>query len=229
MSKTKNKIKAIIFDIDGVLADVSNSYRLAIKKTAEFFLGRILTMQDVDNIKNRGINDDYDAAEILIRENGGDFRKEVVVKKFQEYYLGRKFDGFLKNEKMIISEKTLKSLKKYKLAIFTGRPKLEANFFLDRFKVKKYFKEVVARENVTEAKPSPEGLLKIMKKLNVKNNEVVYVGDNLADLNAAKNAEVEFIGVCAPGSDKNYIKSIFKSDGAEIVLNDVNEILKVVK
>ena len=34
------KIKAIIFDIDGVLIDVSKSYRVAIAQTAEFFLGQ---------------------------------------------------------------------------------------------------------------------------------------------------------------------------------------------
>ena len=71
-------------------------------------------MQDVEEIKNRGINDDYDAAELLIQERGGSFRKDVIIKKFQEYYQGRKFDGLIKNEKCLISEKTLKALKKYR-------------------------------------------------------------------------------------------------------------------
>ena len=225
--KSKNKIKAIIFDIDGVLVDVTQSYRVAIKKTAEFFLGTVLTMQDVEEIKNRGINDDYDAAELLIQERGGSFREDVIIKKFQEYYQGRKFDGLIKNEKCLISEKTLKALKKYKLAIFTGRPKIEAEFCLKRFNIKKYLKAIVAKEDVNESKPSPEGLLKIIKALKVNNNEAIYVGDNVADLRSAKNANINFIGVCPPYANKQYLKTLFKSEGAEIVLNDVNDIKKV--
>jgi len=227
MSK-KNKIKAIIFDIDGVLIDVSHSYRIAIKKTAEFFLGKMLNMEDVESVKNRGINDDCDAAEILIQENDGDFRKKVIVKKFQEYYLGRKFDGLVKNEKCLVKEDVLKKLKKYKLGVFTGRPKEEAVYGLKRFKIDKYFKGVVFREEVKEGKPNPEGLLKLIKKLNVNNDEVIYVGDNLADLRAANNANVGFVGVLPPGVDKTYLKSLLKSDSAEIILNSVNDILKVI-
>ncbi len=226
--KSKNRIRAIIFDIDGVLIDVSQSYRMAIKKTAEFFLGRILTMDDVEKIKNRGINDDCDAAELLIQENGGDFRKSVIIKKFQEYYLGRNFDGLVKNEKCWIKENILKKLKKYKLAIFTGRPKIEAKFGLERFKIKKYFNVIIAKEDVKQGKPNPEGLSKLIKKLKIKNNEAVYIGDNLADLRTAKNADINFIGVCPPNVNKAYLKTLLKSEGAEIVLNSVNEILKVV-
>jgi len=227
MPKKKNKV--IVFDIDGVLIDVSQSYRVAIKKTAEFFLGKILSMTDVEDVKNRGVNDDCDAAEILIQQDGGDFRKKVIIKKFNEFYLGRQFDGLVRFEKSLIKEVTLKKLKKYKLAIFTGRPREEARYGLKRFKIYKYFSAVVVKEDVKEGKPNAEGLLKIMKKLGVKSNEVLYIGDNLADLSAAKNAKVNFIGVCPPNVDKTYLKGLLRSEGAEIVLNDVNEIVKVIK
>lgn len=226
--KPKSKIKAVIFDIDGVLIDVSNSYRIAIKKTAEFFLGRILSMGDVEAVKNKGINDDCDAAELLIQENGGDFRKSVIIKKFQEYYLGRKFDGLVKNEERLIREGVLKKLKSYKLGIFTGRPKEEAVYGLKRFGMDEYFNAVVVKEDVKEGKPNPEGLLKLIKKLNVKSNEVVYVGDNIADLRAANNAGIAFVGVVPPNVDKEHFKDLLKSDGAEIVLNNINDILKVI-
>jgi len=227
MSK-KNKVKLVVFDIDGVLIDVRASYRLAIKKTAEFFLGKMLSMDDVEAVKNRGVNDDCDAAELLIQEGGGDFRKSVIIKKFQEYYLGRKFDGLVKNEKSLLKQEALKKLRKYKLAVFTGRPKEEADFGLKRFKMYKYFKAVIVKEDVKEGKPNPEGLLKAIKKLGVKNDETVYIGDNLSDLRAAKNADVGFIGVCPPNVDKAYLKNLLKSEGAEIVLNNVNDILKVI-
>lgn len=221
-------MKLLIFDIDGVLVDVTNSYRLAIKKTAEFFLGKILNVSDVENVKNRGINDDHEATETLIRENGGEFRKEVIIKKFQEYYLGRKMDGFIKNEKCLIDESVLKKLKGYKLAVFTGRPRIEADFALERFKIKRYFKEVVCMEDVEKGKPDPEGIINLLKKMDVKAEDAAYVGDNSADARAAKSASVKFIGVVPPNADKAYTKNILKSEGAEAVLNSVDEIVKVV-
>jgi HAD superfamily phosphatase len=225
----KNNIKAIIFDVDGVLIDVSGSYRIAIKRTAEFFLGKILDMSDVEAVKNRGINDDIDAAELIIQEGGGeDFRKKVIIKKFQEFYLGRQFDGFVRTEKCLMKEATLKKLKKYKLGIVTGRPKLEANFGLKRFKIYDYFNTIIVKEDVKEGKPSPLGLLKAIKKLDVKNEEVLYVGDNLADLRAADNAGVSFVGVVGNAINKTRAKNLLKSEGCEIILNKVNDILNVI-
>lgn len=229
MSNQKSKkVKLIIFDIDGVLIDASDSYRLAIKKTAEFFLGKILSMDDVERIKNMGINNDFDAAEMLIQEGGGDFRKKVIIKKFQEFYLGRQFDGFVENEKPLIKEETLKKLKKYKLAIFTGRPNMEAEYGLKRFDIWDYFKYIIGMDDVKEGKPNPEGILKILKKLGVKPEETIYVGDNLADLNAAKNANVNFIGSITPNVDKTHLKNLLESEGAKTILTNVNDILKFV-
>jgi len=224
------KIKVIIFDIDGVIVDVSNSYRVAIKKTAEFFLGKMLSMEDVEAVKNRGINNDWDATELLIQENGGDFRKDVIIKKFQEYYVGRKFDGLINQEKLLIDVDMIKKLsKKYLLAILTGRSKIEANFVLEKYGIKKYFKEMVAMENVKEGKPNPEGLLKLIKKIGLNKDSVVYVGDNIADLGAANNAEVKFVGVIPPSSDKEYLKNMFKSRDVKDILDSVNEIKSVLK
>ena len=225
-----SKIKLIIFDIDGVMIDVSQSYRLSIKKTAEFFLGKILDMKEVEDIKNQpGNNDDYDATEAIIMSHGGDFRKQVIIKKFQEYYLGRKLDGLLLKEKCLLSEAALKKLKKYKLAVFTGRNKFEAEFVLKRFKILSYFDELLTVENVANKKPAPEGLLKITSKLKIKPEEAVYVGDSVDDVRCAKSAKINFIGVIPPGVDKARAKEVLAGEGAEIVLNSANEIINVLK
>src|SRR3989338_243729 len=215
------KIKAIIFDIDGVLIDVSQSYRMAIKKTAEFFLGKIIEMKDVEMVKNQGINDDVEAAEMLIQQNSMEFRKEVIRKKFNEYYLGREFDGLLRNEKLLIKPAALAKLKDYKLAILTGRPKQEADFGIKRFKLDKFFKEIVVREDVKQGKPDPEGLNLLLKRLEVSPDEAIYVGDNVSDIRAAANAKMGFIGVIPPGVNKEFTRGLLKTEGAEIILDNV--------
>ena len=47
MKKKLIKPDVIIFDIDGVLVDVSRSYRLAIKQTVEHFTNNKLPIEEV--------------------------------------------------------------------------------------------------------------------------------------------------------------------------------------
>jgi len=64
--------KGLIFDVDGVIIDVSHSYHYAIKNTAEKFLGRGLDIDLVREIKfKRGINNDYLATLEVIKTFGG--------------------------------------------------------------------------------------------------------------------------------------------------------------
>ena len=63
----KNK-GLILFDIDGVIRNVSNSYRLAVQKTVLHFCGWEPSSQDIDNLKNEGIwNNDWDLSLELIK------------------------------------------------------------------------------------------------------------------------------------------------------------------
>ena len=58
----------ILFDIDGVIRDVSESYRLAVKKTVYSFCGWEPSSLDIDNLKNEGIwNNDWDLTLELIK------------------------------------------------------------------------------------------------------------------------------------------------------------------
>ena len=67
-----------------------------------------------------------------------------------------------------------------------------------------------------------------MKKLEVDKSEIIYLGDNLSDLEASKYAQIDFVGVVQAGLDKEFIKSSLKSEGAETILTNVNDILKVI-
>ena len=54
-------IGLILFDIDGVIRSVENSYRLSLKKTVYKFTGWEPSYIDIDNAKNEGIwNNDWD-------------------------------------------------------------------------------------------------------------------------------------------------------------------------
>ncbi len=65
----------IVFDMDGVLVDVSESYRAAIQATVHHFTGQEPTNDEVQTWKNKGgYNDDWKLSHHMIQERGENSR-----------------------------------------------------------------------------------------------------------------------------------------------------------
>ena len=71
---------------------------------------------------------------------------------------------------------------------------LITNFFADKTD-ENFFDIIIGGEDVTHAKPHPEGLLKAIEKLGMNPKEVLYIGDSLVDSQTAQAAGVDFGGV----------------------------------
>ncbi|MDP4011367.1 MAG: HAD-IA family hydrolase [Candidatus Roizmanbacteria bacterium] len=185
----------LIFDMDGVLVDVSKSYREAIRQTTSYFLERSVLMSEVDEIKNKvGMNNDWDATYALI--NNPNISYEGVKSYFQSIYVGNdQKSGLINNEKLLISKQKLQSLKnKYKkMGIATGRPKIEAEYVINKNQLNEIFDCVIALEDVVNSKPSPDSILMVIEKLNLK--KTVYIGDSPSDVVAAERAKIPSIFV----------------------------------
>ena len=219
-------MKGLIFDMDGVLIDVSKSYRVAIKKTAEFFLNKKISFETIQKYKEKGgLNNDWDCTQAILRDNGLNIDKKKIIKKFDEIYLG----GTIDNEKLIVDRKLLNQLsKKYKLGLLTGRPKRDAVYTLNKFDLEKFFQEIVTLDDVSKGKPDPEGILKVMKRLEV--SEAYYLGDTVDDMETAVNADIKGIGIIPPGvKDVKTLTKLLTDNGAVKVLNSVNDIAEVIK
>ncbi len=214
----------LIFDIDGVLVDASNSYRQAIQQTCRFFTGLDVSPAEIQSYKNRGgLNNDWDLTEAILKDNGMQIEKKLIIKKFQEYY-----NRFKKAEKWLLNKTTLDELSKnYSLAILTGRPWGDAYESLKTNAVKWYFKLVVAMEDVSRQKPDPEGLLKILGKY--PGMEAYYFGDTVDDMKAAVSAGVIPIGVLPPQDKSGSLEALLINNGARIVIQNINEIYKALK
>src|SRR5579872_1743911 len=73
----------LVFDMDGVLVDVTESYRETIQRTVEHFSSRRITRPEIQDWKNRGgWNDDWALSHALIREAGVEVEYESVVDYF---------------------------------------------------------------------------------------------------------------------------------------------------
>jgi HAD superfamily phosphatase len=219
-------MKALIFDMDGVLVDVSNSYRLAIKETAKFFTKEDVSDKEIQEIKNLGgYNNDWDATEAIIEKRDEKVSTAQIIDKFQQYYKGKKFDGFIKNETWMLKKEVLEQLKKeYRLGIVTGRPREEAEFALKTSGNQEFFDVMITMDDMEEEKPNPLLLTIALEQLGCK--EGYYVGDTVDDMVMAQNAGVIAIGVIPPKVDPDNAK-LLKDNGAKDVLSDINKIKEV--
>jgi HAD superfamily phosphatase len=226
-----NKIEGVLFDMDGVLVDVSKSYRLAIKKTIEYFLQEEIELSLIQDYKNKGgYNNDWDLTMAIISNHGRRVEREDLIKCFQRFYLGNNFNGFVRNETWLLDNDVLAKLKKkYRLAIVTGRTRKSAIYGLRRFNKESFFDVLIVMEDVPEGKnkPNPYGLTLAMKKLNIK--QAVYLGDNIDDIKAAIATDIIPIGVINESASKKEQMKLMKKNGARFVLENVNEILEVLK
>ncbi|MBI5223239.1 HAD-IA family hydrolase [Candidatus Micrarchaeota archaeon] len=193
------KFDAIIFDVDGVLIDVSQSYRIAIIRTVKQFSGKQISNADIDLLKQTpGFNNDWDASFALNKEITDPKqvdRTSDEYKKMKDYFQSQYLGELIFKEKSLIDLKTLELLssKGLKMGVATSRPREEAFIALRTAGISpKYILErnVVAQEDAPE-KPSPEPLLLAKKKINATNP--VYVGDTSSDKLAAERAKMPFI------------------------------------
>ncbi len=218
----------LVFDMDGVLVDVTDSYREAILRTVRHFTGREATKDYIQQIKNRGgFNDDFQLSHTAIRELGGQAAFGDVVDYFQRVFLGENGNGLILQERWIPRDGLLERLAgDWRLAIFTGRPRAEAALTLNRFARSVGFDPVLGHEDVAQPKPAPDGLLKIRAACG--EVETVYLGDTVDDARSARAAGVPFIGVASRhNTRRDELLRLFAEEGARAVIEDVNDVERV--
>jgi HAD superfamily phosphatase len=218
----------LIFDMDGVLVDVTGSYRQAVIETVRQFTGAEITNREIQERKNRGgANNDWDLALEMIAERGKSPTREDVVDVFQKISYGTNCDGLIRQERWLASDGLLLRLStRWRFALFTGRMRWEADYTLRRFAPDIAFDPVIGMEDVAHEKPDPDGLLKILRE--PRPERVYYIGDTMDDCRAAQSANVPFIGVAADGLPlRSDLVKRFEQANAVAVISEVNQLEQV--
>lgn len=219
--------------MDGVLVDVSGSYRRVIEETVYHFTGRSIPPRMIQRYKDRGgFNDDWALTNSIIGDYGMEVAFTRVVSEFQRRYRGENWDGFITEERPIIQTGTLQALRQsgHVLGIVTGRPRAEADWTLDRFGWKEFFPLLVPREKQdNRGKPDPFPLSYALEMLHaaglqIQSEEVVYIGDSVDDMVAARAAGMLAIGFTPPYVDSHEHGVLLTDQGAHLVLKDMENL-----
>lgn len=218
----------LVFDMDGVLVDVNESYRQAVVETVNYFTQRRIDPDVIQEYKNRGgWNNDWALSQRIAADLGVQVDYETVVARFQHFFLGPDRDGaggLIERERWIPSNGLLERLaERFRLAIFTGRIRSDMDITLRRVRPAVAFDPTVCTREVAKGKPAPDGLLRIRQSC--PNAPLYFVGDTVDDSACAKAAGIPFVGVAAPGSPhRDQLTRLFHADGATSVIGTVNEL-----
>ncbi|MBI3207267.1 MAG: HAD-IA family hydrolase [Candidatus Solibacter usitatus] len=215
----------IVFDMDGVLVEVTESYRESIRRTVEHFTGKPVTFDDIQKYKNAGgWNNDWKLSHRMTADLGVTVAYQDVIDLFQQLFLGDGGNGLILREKWIAKPGVLESLlEKCDLGVYTGRPKYEAGLTLSRFAKELPFDPLLTHDDVVRGKPHPEGLEKV--KAMRPDREIWYVGDTVDDARCARGAGVPFIGVASQShGTRAELTELFAAENAATVLDDINQL-----
>lgn len=192
--------EALVFDLDGVLADVSQSQTVAIVQTAKSF-GADITSADVEQMKAGGnANDDWVLTRALCAARGVDVPLGELTERYEGLYQGSSGAPGLKMlERPLVDPATWDRWATARpLAVVTGRPRSDAEEFLDRFDLIGSISVLITKDDAP-LKPDPAPVRLALELLGVR--RAWMLGDTPDDLAAARGAGVVPIGVVAPGDD----------------------------
>ena len=189
----------LVFDVDGVLVDVRGTYWRSALETVRHLTGKRVTYAELHRWKSKpGFNDDWNMVSAWVTSLGYPATYEEARAAFEKFYWGSDGKpGNVRNEKLIVTPRQIERLaRRFELNLFTGRTRQEFSFTFERWPATKHFRSVITMDDA-KRKPHPEGLQKILGKRDPAT--ALYLGDNIDDALAARDAGVPFMAIIAPG------------------------------
>ena len=195
------KLKAILFDFDYTLGDgteeivISMNYALnkmgypertteEIRKTIGLILEEVIEMFE-------GVTDPKEQ------------------KQFVDYFV-EKINAIVSTQTVLYpdSKNVLRALKDrgYKIAIVSTKHDNQLEAIFEKFQIRDIIDMIVGSNNVQIPKPAPDGIHKVLQEMNLKKEEVLYVGDSLVDAKTAEDAGVQFAAVLTGTTTKEELE-----------------------
>jgi len=218
-------IKAIIFDLDNTLIDFMRMKRLSCEAAMKAMISAGLKINKEKGLKilfklySQYGYEHQKIFQVFLKKVLGRIDYGIMASGIVAYR--RVKEGLLYPYPNVIP--TLNKLKKrYKLAILSDAPKIQAWIRLAAMQIQDKFDYVVTFDETKAKKPSLKPFLYILKRLGLKSEECLMIGDSLKrDISPAK--KLGFKTVFAKyGGDKEYAK--IKSD---YVINNIKGLLKI--
>lgn len=212
------RVKACIFDLDGVIVDTAKYHYLAWKRLASE-LGFEFTEKDNERLK--GVSR-MESLEILLSVGGIKIddpkRKEELAEKKNNWYV-EYISKMTKDEILPGVKEFLELLKNNGVKLAIGSASKNTMTILNRIGLANFFDAIIDGTKITKAKPDPEVFLKAAEEMNIDPKDCCVFEDAVAGIEAAKRAGMKVIGVGNPEilKDADKVVSSLQNCGLELI------------
>jgi pyrophosphatase PpaX len=204
-------IEGVIFDIDGTLTSTNDLIFASFNHVAQKYLNKKLSNEEIislfgpteDVILKNWMNNQYDEA----RRDYYKFYDEMHLEMAAAY------PGIIETLKLVKSRGV-------PLSIYTGKGRESSEITLDKIGAINYFDLIVTGDDVSEHKPSPEGIEVFITKFGLNKENVLMIGDAPADIIAAHSAGVKIASVVWD----SYAKDRVIEMNSDLVFESVGEL-----
>jgi len=203
--------KAVLFDVDGVIADSEKIGLDVFDKT----IGKYdIYLTEEEKKKFMGVTDEICYRELSKSRNIKLDINKLLKEHFEIYE--KELQGV---DILPYVEECVTTLKKrYKLAVVSGSTSKQVDIILKKAKIKKYFDIKITCENYKKSKPNPEPYLTAAKKLNVRSNECIVIEDAPTGIASGKAAGMFVIAVKVG----NFMELDLSE--ADLIIEDLSEV-----
>jgi len=212
-------IKAIIFDMDGVLVDSEPIHqKVELEICREF--GIDVPSEAWDDFHGQKLREIYE--HVIQKYGRGDEPIEKMMERKIKIYLGCALREMKIVEGVDEFLQKLNTTKKFAYAITTSGPKMQQDKILEKFKLNKFFPIMVTADDVSNGKPHPEPYATTAKKLNIAPKNCLVIEDSDNGIISAKAA-----GCQACGITTTFARERLERAGADFVVSNFQELEKI--
>jgi len=209
-------MKAVLFDLDGTIADCENT-RFEIFK-------RVAQEQGLGNVF-----DDYTPEDFVNKTTKNSFRKvlgevsdeEINTLAAEKQRLFREEPERYVKPVPGMTEVVRKLNKDYTLGVATSSVQWQVEHVLKNLGIYGCFNAIISKSDVKNIKPHPEIYLKLMDVLNMKPVDCIVVEDGLVGVQSAISAGIKVIAITT-SFDREKLKD------ADFIIDRSEEILDIV-
>jgi len=220
-----DKAKAVIWDMDGVIADTAPYH---FRAWQDIFQKRGVNFTEDDFNRNFGQRNDTIIRNTLGNELSLNEIEIIAAEKEQNYRQRVK-----KNIRPLPGAiQLLRGLKKYDFvqALASSAPVENIQLVLHGLGIDSFFQAIVSGREVKEGKPSPQGFLLAAKRLGVKPQNCIVIEDAIAGVTAAKRGGMHCIAVTNTHSKANLKEADLIVDTLETIMaSDLDNLLNLDK
>jgi phosphoglycolate phosphatase len=214
-----NRIKLIIFDFDGTLADTQRAIKHVFLNTLQDIGSPVPSNTFINEISSQTVEEMFRAAGVV---NKG-LLKEAIFQYCRLYQV-------IAPQKATLFPGVLHTLKRLRelnvsLAIATNEKRINLDRLLPALKIGRFFDVTICEDEVSHPKPHPEMVYNILVKTGSSPEDAMIVGDSTIDISTGKAAHCKTCAVTYGTHPEKNLRR-YSPDGLIDHFDDVLEILE---